>query len=241
MAFKQFDIGGLAVKVFKRKGNRSLRLSVTADGDVRVSIPTWVPYTTGVDFAHKRLDWIHSQLQRQPQGLLVEGQAIGKSHRLLFQPAGNASKPTSRIKQTEIIVRYPARLEADDPAVQAAEAKGSIRALRTQAERLLPIRLQELAYKHGYTYRSVSVKLLRSRWGSCDHQQNITLNLFLVQLPWDCIDYVLLHELAHTRVMQHGPKFWSEMANLLPNVQELRKRMRTYQPILHASLPLAVA
>lgn len=241
MAFKQFDVEGLDVKVFKRKGNRSLRLSVTAGGDIRVSIPTWVPYTTGVDFARKRLDWIQSQLQKQPQGLLVEGQAIGKSHRLLFQPGRATPKPSSRIRQTEILVCYPADMEADDPMVQAAAATGSIRALRSQAEHLLPIRLRELAAKHSYDYRTVSIKKLKSRWGSCDQQQNITLNLFLMQLPWDCIDYVLLHELAHTRVMQHGTEFWSEMASVLPEVQMLRKRMRTYQPILHTSLPLAVA
>jgi len=241
MAFKQFDLDGMPIKVFKRKGNRALRLSVTAGGDVRVSIPTWVPYAAGVDFAQKKRDWIYNQLQRQPQGLLVEGQAIGKSHRLLFVPDRNARQPISRIKQTEIIVRYPANLEADDATVQKAAAKGSVRALRTQAERLLPIRLRELAQKHGYTYRTVSIKQLKSRWGSCDQRQNITLNLFLMQLPWECIDYVLLHELAHTRVMQHGPNFWQEMATVLPNVQALRKRMRTYQPILHTSLPLAVA
>jgi len=241
MAFKQFDIDGLPIKVFKSKSNRSLRLSVTAGGDVRVSIPTWVPYTAGLDFAQKKRDWIHGQLQKQPQGLLLEGQAIGKSHRLLFVPDQAAVKPTSRIKQTEILVRYPATLEADDAGVQKAAAKGSIRALRTQAEQLLPIRLGELAKKHGYAFRTVGVKQLKSRWGSCDQRQNITLNLFLMQLPWDCIDYVLLHELVHTRVMQHGPNFWQEMDAVLPNARAMRKRMRTYQPILHTSLPLAVA
>jgi predicted metal-dependent hydrolase len=56
-----------------------------------------------------------------------------------------------------------------------------------------------------------------------------------MQLPWDCIDYVLLHELTHTKVMRHGSVFWEAMAAVLPNVIEMRKRMRDHHPILHSS------
>lgn len=241
MAFKQFQLEELVVTVFKRRTSRSLRLSVTAKGDIRVSIPVWVPYNSGLEFAHSRLAWIRSQRQQHPTGLLVQGQAIGKAHRLFFVAEHSATRITSRLKTTEIVIKHPAALSADDAQVQSAAAKACVRALRAQAEQLLPLRLQELAKKHNYNYSSVSVKLLRSRWGSCDHEKNITLNLFLMQLPWDCIDYVLLHELAHTKVMQHGAPFWSEMSAQLPQVKEFRRRMRAYQPILHTGLPLAVA
>lgn len=241
MALKQFRLEELTVTVYKRKASRSLRLSVTANGDVRVSIPAWTAYQAGLDFAKSRLPWIRLQLQKQPGGLLVEGQAIGKAHRLSFVADRKATKVTGRLRDTTIIIRHPAALAADSPPVQQAAAKACIRALRAQAEQLLPIRLRSLADGHGYSYNGVRVKLLKSRWGSCDHQQNITLNLFLMQLPWDCIDYVLLHELAHTKVMQHGEPFWSEMAGHVPNLKELRGHMRSYQPILHTGLPLAVA
>lgn len=241
MAFKEFEFDGLAVKVFKRKGNRSMRLSVTANGNIRVSIPTWVPYSSGIEFALKKKDWVFSQLQKQPAGLLVEGQAIGKAHRLAFVADNTAIKPLSRIKGTTILIRHPSAVSSDNPAVQHVAAKAAIRALRAQAEQLLPQRLQTLARKYGYDYNGVTIKLLKSRWGSCDQSKNITLNLFLMQLPWECVDYVLMHELAHTRVMQHGQPFWSEMAQHTPHVQQLRKHMRAYQPILHTGLPLAVA
>lgn len=241
MAYKEFQLEELAVKVFKRKGSRSLRLSVTAAGDIRVSIPAWTAYGAGVDFARSRLDWIRSQLASQPRGLLVQGQAIGKAHRLNFVVDPRLSQPTSRLRTTEVLVRYPLSLTTDDSVVQAAAMRGCIRALRTQAEQLLPQRLRTLADQYGYTYRSVAIKQLKSRWGSCDHQQNITLNLFLMQLPWEYIDYVLLHELAHTKVLQHGPPFWTEMAKHVPNVKELRHRLRAYQPILHTGVPLSVS
>ena len=78
----------------------------------------------------------------------------------------------------------------------------------------------------------MAVKRLKSRWGSCDQHTNIILNIFLMQLPWECIDYVLLHELTHTNVLHHGPDFWLAMTQVLPNVTQLRKAMRDYQPIL---------
>lgn len=239
MAFKKFQVAELPVVIYKRKTSRSLRLSISHGGQVRVSIPLWAPYSAGVGFAQSRLEWIRQQLPVS-RALLTEGHAIGKSHRLHFVTA-NIDKATVRLRQNEILVQYPVELSLSEPEVQAAAERGSLRALRLQAETLLPQRLHQLAEKHGYTYENVSVKRLKSRWGSCDQHRNITLNLYLMQLPWNCIDYVLLHELAHTRVMQHGPKFWAEMARVLPDVQQMRKLMRTYRPLLHTHEPQAVA
>jgi hypothetical protein len=89
-----------------------------------------------------------------------------------------------------------------------------------------------LAQKHGFEYSSVSVKRLKGRWGSCDQHQNIVLNLYLMQLPWELIDYVLLHELTHTRILRHGPDFWAAMQRVLPNVKAIRKEMKQHQPVL---------
>jgi predicted metal-dependent hydrolase len=108
----------------------------------------------------------------------------------------------------------------------------SLRALKLQASHLLPQRLEVLAQRHGFTYTSVTIKNLKSRWGSCDQNRNITLNLFLMQLPWHLIDYVLLHELVHTRVMRHGPPFWSAMAAVEPRTQSLRREIKAYKTTL---------
>ncbi|MGH7192412.1 MAG: M48 metallopeptidase family protein, partial [Candidatus Saccharimonadales bacterium] len=100
------------------------------------------------------------------------------------------------------------------------------------AERLLPQRLAAVAEAHGFDYGGVHIKRLKSRWGSCDQDGMIVLNLFLMQLPWEYIDYVLLHELMHTRIMRHGPDFWQAMAELQPDVKALRGRLREYRPAL---------
>lgn len=235
MAFKQFELDGQRpVTIYKRRGSRSLRLSIRSDGSLRVTIPTWTPYAAGLTFAYSRLEWITRHAP--PKAALLEhNQAIGKAHRLQFVPAASATKIASRVRQTEVIITHPATQLSSDAMVQAAATRASIRALRRQAEKLLPIRLEELAQKHGFRYRNVVIKHLKTRWGSCDQHKNIALNLYLMQLPWQLIDYVLLHELTHTRVMRHGPAFWQTMEQIEPNVQALRKAIRSHRPVLIAA------
>ena len=230
MAFKQFQLEDQLITVYKRKGSRSLRLSVTHNGQIRVTIPAWAPYHAGLEFVKSRSQWLANQ--KPTVGFLAHGQAIGKAHHLKFIAIFNLAKPTTRVTAGEIIVNYASTEEITSQVVQAAAQKACIRALRGQAEALLPQRLKFLAAQHGFTYKSVGVKQLKSRWGSCDQEKNIVLNLFLMQLPWDCIDYVLLHELAHTNVLRHGPDFWAELESVLPTAKIMRKTIRSYQPTL---------
>lgn len=241
MAFKQFVLADhkTTVTIYKRKANRSLRLSIAPNGEVRVSIPNWAPYASGVNFASSRLQWIKSQRRQAP--LLVPNQAIGKAHHLRFVASSSLTRPTSRVLSNDIKINYPIDDVTASPSVQKIATAASIRALRAQAEKLLPQRLAKLAQSRGYDYRKVTVKQLKSRWGSCDQHGNIVLNLFLMQLPWECIDYVLIHELVHTKVLRHGPDFWQAMEHELPRVNQLRQLIRSYQPILHGSLEPAVA
>lgn len=232
MAFKTFQLDDLGtVTIYKRRGSRSLRLSILPNGNVRVTIPQWAPYTSGLSFVRSRSQWIKQQ-QLPRSAILQDGQVIGIAHRLRFVTDPAVNRVTSRVYNTDIIIRMPASITFDQPAVQATANAAAVRALRKQAEDILPGRLQSLANAHGYSYHSVSIKQLKSRWGSCDSQQNIALNLYLMLLPNELIEYVLLHELAHTRVMQHGPTFWSTMSTLLPDTQQRRKAIKNYRPSL---------
>jgi predicted metal-dependent hydrolase len=240
MPKKQFMLDDdLPVTIYKRRSSRSLRLSVNGDGEIRVSIPSWTPYSAGLAFARSKYDWIMSQ--RHPPVVLADGQPVGKAHHLRFTARPGLAKPTSRVIPGAVLVQYPPELAPGDPAVQKAAYDGSVRALRAQAKQLLPQRLAKLAGAHGFEYSSVTIKQLKRRWGSCDQNRAITLNLFLMQLPWDYIDYVLLHELTHTRIMRHGPDFWNAMTELDPNAKALRKQLREYQPLLDSPPAAGVA
>jgi len=232
MAFKKFLLDEQTeITIYKRRTNRSLKLTVAPNGEVKVTIPTWTPYQAGVNFAKSKTAWIKSQTGKQPTGQLEDGMAVGKSHHLRLVPT-TSQKPTSRIKTTEIIINYPFEASLNDPEVQKVIEAACERALRVQAEALLPQRLAALAQKHGFSYNQVSIKKLRSRWGSCDQRKNIVLNLHLMNLSWELIDYVLLHELTHTKVLRHGPDFWGAMSEVAPESKALRRQIRGFHPYI---------
>jgi len=232
MGTKQVEIPTIGtVTLYKRRGNRSLRLSLASNGDIRVSMPAWLPYKAGEQFAIAKAAWIVAH-RRQTPAALAQGQAIGKAHRLRFMPVAGAAKVTTRLHQNAIEIKYPAGYPPSHPKVQQAARAAGIRALRKEAEQLLPQRLRQLAITYGFSYASVGIKQLKSRWGSCSAQQDITLNLFLMQLPWHLIDYVLLHELTHTKVMRHGAPFWQELERHAPHAKALRKEIHQHHPVL---------
>lgn len=232
MASKQIQLDDLTIIIRKRRTSRHLRLTVNSAGQISVSIPMWAPYKMGIEFAESRREWLKEQVK--PRSLLTPNQAVGKAHHLEFIAVGGVAAPRSHVMATTVTVHYPNALDWQHPLVQQHAEKASIRALRKQAEELLPKRLAELAEKHGFTYNKVNIKQMKSRWGSCDSEQNIVLNLFLMQLPWVLIDYVLLHELTHTKIMRHGPDFWSEMGKVLPDVRSRRKSIKEFHPLVLA-------
>lgn len=233
MPFKTIELPQVgAVRLYKRKGSRHIRLSVGSNGSVRVTLPAWAPYRLGAEFALSKRDWIIARKPVLP--VLTEGKQIGKTHRLTFIQEQHRGKISTRLQGSMIRVFMPHDSAINSAEVQRAATKAAVRALQSEAERLLPIRLRQLALQHGFSYREVRIKQLKGRWGSCSQQGDITLNCFLMQLPWEVVDYVLLHELMHTRIMAHGPAFWNELARYIPDLSQVRKQARQYQPILQS-------
>jgi len=99
---------------------------------------------------------------------------------------------------------------------------------RKDARIILVERLQELADKHGFNYNRVYVRNQKTRWGSCSHRNNISLNIKLVRLPAVLMDYILVHELVHTQIKNHGPRFYAELERIVGNWKPLEKRLRQY-------------
>lgn len=226
MAGKTVVIDGVGeVLLQKNRRSRSLKITLLANGKVRVSLPMWAPYQTAIAFAKSKAEWIDQN--RQTPTELASGMRIGKAHHLYFV---RGDKLRTRVQRNRIEVFVGPGQHSSDREVTIAAQKAINRALRSEAEQLLPQRLAELASNHGFTYTSVQVRHLKSRWGSCDHNQNITLNFFLMQLPWELIDYVLLHELVHTKHLHHGKDFWDTFEAALPTAKQLRKTMRAYKP-----------
>lgn len=227
------EIGQLTLS--KRRGTRNLRLSINAKGQVRVGMPAWVPYSAGISFALSRREWlVKHQATRRPE-LLVDGGRVGKSYRLKYIHRPQPAKTTTRITDNQVIIT--SNLPLEHPAVQAKSGAAAERALKKEAENLLPRRLAQLAAAHRFQYQSLKIKKLSSRWGSCSSHRAITLNYFLMQLPWDLIDYVIIHELVHTKHLNHSPAFWVEFESILPNAKQARKLVQNYKPVINTVSP----
>ena len=222
------------VTIYKRHNNRSVRLSFDSKGRIVVSQPPWLPFAIGISFAKSRIGWIKLNRPPDTNQPLTHGARVGKNHIIRLEPSPTAKKTTTKIADNNIFITYPAAEHPRSDVVQIPAQKAAHRALRKESEAFLPQRLRILAQKYGYSYKSVHVKPLKTRWGSCDAHQNITLNIFLMQLPSHLIDYVILHELAHTKVMQHGKPFWDEMELYTQNAKPLRKEIAKFRPILTA-------
>lgn len=106
----------------------------------------------------------------------------------------------------------------------------SIKLLRKQAKAFLPDRLAALAAHHHFVYQKIRLSNATSRWGSCSSRGTISLNIQLMRLSPELIDYVLLHELSHTRHLNHGPAFWRQVSEVCPQYKMLRQKLRQLHP-----------
>ena len=229
MAFKKFLLDEqTAITIYKKRGSRYMRISIKGDGSIRLTIPTWVPYGAGLKYAQSKYDWIKTNQQTDVN--FKNGHRIGKSHTVKIVYSENISDCSVRVDDNYISVKLGKKFNIDDVHVQNKIKQAGIRALRKQAELYLPERVNKYCEIHNFKTGSISIKNLKGRWGSCDRDKNIVLNLHLMHLPWELIDYVIHHELTHTKIMQHGPVFWNEMRRIWPDVDKHRRDIKQYQP-----------
>ena len=97
---------------------------------------------------------------------------------------------------------------------------------KADAKKKLTNRLKQLAVQHGFTYKKVYIRNQKTRWGSCSHKNNISLNMKLVLLPDELVDYVILHELVHTRIHNHSKRFWAELDKYVGDGKAMASRIK---------------
>lgn len=128
------------------------------------------------------------------------------------------------------LAKHLARMALVEKAVLSREAAPAVspKAVRT----ILVRRLEELADRYGFTYNRVFIRNQKTRWGSCSSKNNINLNAKLVQIPRPLMDYTIMHELVHTRIKDHGPRFWEELSKYIRNPKELDRQLNAHWMLL---------
>lgn len=226
-AIQDEEFGAITIRRSARA--TQVRLRVAPDGTLRASMPVYAPI-----FLLKRLvkasrPQLRAMLvQAQPTTQYHDGQQIGKSHTLIVMQ-GDTRFTVSRSKQ-HITVTLPPNKTLGDADVVRKIRDITIAALRIEAKSYLPKRLQYLATQLGFKYTKVRFSHASSRWGSCSTTGTISLNIALMKLPFELIDYVLVHELAHTVEMNHSTSFWELVEKGDPNYKHHRRLLKQEAP-----------
>ncbi|HBP24842.1 MAG TPA: metal-dependent hydrolase [Oribacterium sp.] len=111
-----------------------------------------------------------------------------------------------------------------------------LRKLTAQAARYIPTRVAVYAAQLQVSYGRITIRHQRTRWGSCSMKGNLNFNCLLMEAPPEVLDYVVVHELCHRLEMNHGPRFWALVEQVLPGYREQKTWLREHGTALMGRL-----
>lgn len=219
------EFGAISVRRMAR--SNSMRATVAPGGGLRLSVPSYAPMFMVKRMIASSRSELRRLMDTRPALELSDGMSIGKSHTLLIRQGSTVSVKKSGL---HVILTLGSDDSPHDQTIKEAVRSHMLAALRKEAKAHLPKRISYLAKTHGFTYSSLRFTHASSRWGSCNNKQAISLNIALMNLPFELIDYVLIHELSHTKQLNHSKDFWSEVERADPNFKSHRAQLKQYNP-----------
>ena len=213
----------LALTVSPRAKRLTLRLD-SGTGEVRVVVPRSVPDSEVTRFVARNADWVRRRLAALPphrpftHGALVP--YLGLDHRVCHDPGHR--RPVERVHGIFLVggrIEHLSRRLTDH--------------LKTAARREISDRARRKAEAIRRRVAGVTIRDTRSRWGSCSAAGRLNFSWRLILAPEPVLDYVVAHEVAHLDEMNHGPRFWSLVDRLHPDVDGARRWLRNHGAGLH--------
>lgn len=141
-----------------------------------------------------------------------------------------------REKEDWIRIHRRQRLERQTEAAADPLSPDQIRELADAALKVLPERCRYFAGIMGVSYGRITIRNQKTRWGSCSSGGNLNFNCLLMLAPPEVRDYVVVHELAHRREMNHSPRFWKEVERVLPDYRQRVSWLKKNGPELIARM-----
>jgi hypothetical protein len=232
-ANRQAQLQGVSVSFrFERSRRKSIGFLVGADGLV-VRAPNWVTLREVDAAVQEKSAWIVAKLQQFKERQTEQFQkAIEWRH--------GAEVPfLGRMVQLCVMERGVGRVLGQDlspeqvlpvtvpPGASVTQVRDAAQVwLKKQAKALFEQRLHHFAPLLGVRWQKLSLSSASTRWGSARNDGHIRLNWRLIHLPISQIDYVVVHELAHLREMNHSPRFWETVGEVMPDYAQRRKALR---------------
>ncbi|HAI75035.1 MAG TPA: hypothetical protein DCM08_02210 [Microscillaceae bacterium] len=208
-----------------RKHTKVLKIYVKRNGEVHIVVPILAKSSDVTAWIAKKQAWIDKHLaqiaaqQQQPSPFQLAPHQLlflGEKYTFSHQPQLQAVQ----IDDTQRTIEAPVNLLHSRPQLQW---------YKQEAKQRLTQRVFELADLHGFTVKKVFIRSQRTKWGTCSSLGNIGLNYKLIKTPCWIQDYIILHELAHFRHMNHSPAFWSVVAQLCPAYRDAEKWIRLHE------------
>jgi len=216
------EIDNFQVKYKKHIFSKSIKISLKKNDEILVTMPYLCPYKVARNFLMSNLDKIKNFKIKNNK--IISPDFKTKFDTLKIFQSDNFK---TEQKNKEIYFYYPKEIDFYSDEVQKLLKEAYLRAIKIEAKNYLPQRLEFLAKKFGFVYNKISLRNQKTRFGSCSFQNNISLNINLMEYDFDIIDYVLIHELCHTRIKNHSSAFWIEVEKYCPNYKILRKKLKS--------------
>jgi predicted metal-dependent hydrolase len=203
-------------------------LRLRPDGTARVSIPRGGSAVQARRFAERNIPWLEHQLLRQalhpsgPKIWMAGTEILFRGERVRLEPCSEDGVLLVRFAGQQLKLRQP-----------TGDFRSAVEEhLWRMAADELPGRVRELASLHHFEVRRIMVRNQRSRWGSCSRHGTISLNWRLLQTPEFVRDYIILHELAHFKHMNHSRRFWTEVKRLCPDFERAEAWLKAHRDLL---------
>ena len=221
------------VKYSFRKSNRAKRmsLSITSSKGLEIILPAGFSEADGLAFLKKKKDWVEKHLDALK--INAEASLVRETYPLIKELHFPCIYQTYKIRYLQSTKKT---IELKEPVSGVLIISGKIKDARScqakldawlkqkAAVHLIPV-MEKLADELGFKCGTVSIRLQRSRWGSCSANGDIRLNAKLLYYPKNLVRYVMIHELCHLKVFDHSPRFWKLVEHFEPHYKELKKAL----------------
>ena len=220
------EINDFAVTL-QRKRVKNINLRIDRSGAVQISAPLRMSMDVIQRFLQEKTTWIEMHRQRLQQLEQTSTKNINPGEYIYFQGIKYAvhlfeSPSFQTVQLHENQIHFYVK-----PTANAAQKERMLaKWYRSQMEKILPPLLDKWQTIMGVVANQVSIKCMKSRWGSCHPtKKDITFNLRLIEKPLTCIEYVVVHELVHLFEASHNKRFYALMSHYLPEWKQIRKQL----------------
>ena len=222
------DLGQITFKQNLRARRMSVRI---LRNSLLVSLPKGYKEKDGLKF----IDEVREKLIKRQKSvnktaiILSEGNTLTTLTFAVHIRKAERNNLFSSLKSGILSIDYPQELNIEDSQTQTYFWNAINYFLRKEAKRILPHQTQILADNYGFSFTDVKIQSSKTRWGSCNREKNINLSFYLMLLPQHLVDYVILHELCHTKEMNHSIRFWEWMDQVTDGeAKKLRSELKNY-------------